>query len=82
MIASGYAGLGANLLRTVPHTVLTFVIVGALRARVEQLEAPSLKAILPDERRQREAEAQLLALVPTAPAVARSVTQTTTRVVR
>ena len=30
-VAAGYSGLGANLLRTVPHTVITFVLAGALR---------------------------------------------------
>jgi len=37
--AAGYKGLSANLLRTVPHTVLTFVILEALRARAAE---PSL----------------------------------------
>lgn len=31
LFAAGYRGLGANLLRTVPHTVLTFVFVGWMR---------------------------------------------------
>lgn len=41
-----YTGLGANMLRTVPHTVLTFVIAGALRQRLEQL-SESLSAERP-----------------------------------
>ena len=32
-VATAYRGLGANLLRTVPHTVLTFVFVELLRGR-------------------------------------------------
>ena len=79
LLASGYAGLGANMLRTVPHTVLTFVLVGALRVRLERvaaLDAASLSQLRP-----RETEAQLRALVPNAPAVARTVTQGS-RVVR
>ena len=35
-VAAGYSGLGANLLRTVPHTVITFVLAGALRNGIER----------------------------------------------
>ena len=33
LLRTAYRGLGANLLRTVPHTVLTFVFIEALRER-------------------------------------------------
>ena len=39
LLDTAYRGLGANLIRTVPHTVLTFVFLEALRGNVPLLPA-------------------------------------------
>lgn len=44
-VRAGYHGLSANLLRTVPHTVLTFVVIEALRSRPTQERSLSLPAL-------------------------------------
>ena len=49
-VSAGYHGLSANLLRTVPHTVLTFVFIEQLRQRLPaalDIEMPKRRASLP-----------------------------------
>lgn len=42
-IAAGYSGLGVNMLRTVPHTMFTFLFLELMRARAAEL--PSLASL-------------------------------------
>jgi len=45
LLATAYRGLGVNLLRTVPHTVLTFVFLEALRGKSPLLPTLRLPAV-------------------------------------
>lgn len=51
---AGYRGLSANLLRTVPHTCITFVVAGALRSQSKKVSSTSGHAMPTSESQSRK----------------------------